>query len=237
MLEKIFMTDPLIDDVKALLDKGFEDDRILKQILRACENDEVISNYERNYVKKLIEKHLRKKPEPVQTPLVEEKPIIPDVIMPTHQSTPKTQSPQHTSSKITFNPSKNSKMFLGLGGVVLAIIVVIAVSFNGVSDTSSNASSSTAVPTSLSIQTDLSSYHKKDLIAINGISNVPGYVNLSIENQKNELVWAEQLSLKPNGSFSTLAIAGGPGWENSGTYTIKVDNGVESKSNSFLFTT
>ena len=56
------MTDPLLDDVKALLDKDFGDDRILKQIFRACQNNELISNYERNYVTKLAEKHLGKKP-------------------------------------------------------------------------------------------------------------------------------------------------------------------------------
>ena len=52
------MIDSLHDDVKALLDKDFGDDRILKQIFRACENNEIISNYERNYVRKLSEKHL-----------------------------------------------------------------------------------------------------------------------------------------------------------------------------------
>ena len=38
-----------------------------------------------------------------------------------------------------------------------------------------------------------------------------------------------KLSLKNDGRFSTLAIAGGPGWESSGTYTITVDNGVRNK--------
>jgi hypothetical protein len=33
-----------------------------------------------------------------------------------------------------------------------------------------------------------------------------------------------------------LAIAGGPGWEKSGTYTIKVDDGSETKSTQFSFT-
>lgn len=101
------MTDPLIDDVKALLDKDFEDDRILKQILRACQNDEVISNYERNYVKKLVEKHLRKKPESVLPLQVEEKPVIPDVIMPQTQSVSKTQSFQYSSSKTQSKKFKN----------------------------------------------------------------------------------------------------------------------------------
>ena len=77
------MTDSLLDDVNALLDKDFGDDIILKQICRACENDEVISNYERNYVRKLAEKHLGRRPEVVPTQIpVEEKPIIPDVVIP-----------------------------------------------------------------------------------------------------------------------------------------------------------
>ena len=37
--------------------------RILKQIARACKNNELISNYERNYVQKLAEQYLGKKPQ------------------------------------------------------------------------------------------------------------------------------------------------------------------------------
>ena len=47
------MNNSLFDDVTALLDGDFGDDRILKQISRACKNNEVISNYERNYVQKI----------------------------------------------------------------------------------------------------------------------------------------------------------------------------------------
>jgi hypothetical protein len=57
------MPDPILDDVQALLDKEFGDKRILEQILRAAQNDEVISNFERNYVRKLGEKHLGKIPQ------------------------------------------------------------------------------------------------------------------------------------------------------------------------------
>ena len=55
------MNDMLLDDVTSLLDGDFGDDRILKQISRACKNNEVISNYERNYVQKLAEQYLGKK--------------------------------------------------------------------------------------------------------------------------------------------------------------------------------
>jgi len=228
------MTDPLLDDVKALLDKDFGDDRILKQICRACENDEVISNYERNYVRKLAEKHLGRRPEIVQTQIpVEEKPIIPDVVIPETPSIQKIQTFQPPPPRISSPSSKNSKLMLGIGGVALVIIIVVAASFSGIS----NVTPTNSISDILSIQTDLSSYNKKDIISISGVSDTSGNVNLSIKNKDNELVWAEQVSLKSDGRYSTLAIAGGPGWESSGTYTININNGVETKSNTFSFTT
>jgi len=223
------MTDLLLDDVKALLDKDFGDDRILKQICRACENNEVISNYERNYVRQLAEKHLGKKPQftqPVQ------KSSIPEI-----QSSQQTQSLQTQVPRISYSKSKNKKIMFGIGGLALVIIIAAAVSFSGLTTgTTKIDTSSSDIPISLSIQTDLKSYNKKDLISISGVSDSIGTVNLSIENQNNKLVWTEQISLKTDGQFSTLAIAGGAGWEKSGTYTIKVDNGKETKSDTFSFT-
>jgi hypothetical protein len=230
------MNDPLLDDVKALLDKDFGDDRILKQICRACENNEVISNYERNYVRKLAEKHLGKKPEFTPTP-VEQKPVIPDVVIPDTQPVQQSQSFQTSTPEITYSKPKNTKIMLGLGSVALVIIIAAAISFSGINvGTPVVETVENITPISLSIQTDLKSYNNKDLISISGVSDTTGNVNLSIKNQNNELVWAEQISLKSNGGFSTLAIAGGPGWEKSGTYTIEVDNGKETKSNTFSFT-
>jgi hypothetical protein len=227
------MNDSLLDDVKALLDKDHGDDRILKQICRACENNEIISNYERNYVRKLAEKHLGKRPEVVQTQTpVEEKPDVPDVVIPETPSIPKTQTLQFEPPRISSSNSKNSKKILGIGGVTLVIIIAVAASFSGIS----NVTPTNSIPETLSIQTDLSSYDKKDIISISGISDTSGTVNLSIENKNNELVWAEQVSLKNDGRYSTLAIAGGSGWESSGIYTINIDNGVETKSNTFSFT-
>jgi len=227
------MNNSLLDDVKALLDKDHGDDRILKQICRACENDEVISNYERNYVRELAEKYLGRRPEIVQTQTpVEEKPVVPDVIIPETPSIQKTQTLQFEPPRISSSNSKNSKKILGIGIVALVIIIAAAASFSDISDVTPTDS----IPDALSIQTDLSKYAKKDIISISGTSDTSGTVNLSIVNKNNELVWTEQVSLKNDGRYSTLAIAGGTGWESSGTYTINIDNGVETKSNTFLFT-
>ena len=207
------MTDSLIDDVKSLLDTDFADDRILKQIFRACQNNEVISNYERNYVRELAEKHLGK---------------IPEIIEP--QITTGEKSTQSQIVSPIFSKPLNSKMMLGIGGVSLVVIIAVIAVAIGTSDVTP------IISETLSIETDLSSYDNKDLISISGKSDVSNVVNLSIENQNNELVWAEQVSIKNNGQYSTLAIAGGSGWETSGTYTIIVNNGNEINSSTFSFT-
>ena len=88
----------------------------------------------------------------------------------------------------------------------------------------------------LSVQTDLSSYGQNDLISISGVSSNSKLVNLSIKNPNNDLVWAEQISVKNSGKYSTLVISGGNGWDVAGIYTIQTDNGSTTKSIKFSLT-
>ncbi len=230
------MTDPLIDDVQDLLDKEKGDERILKQIFRACENNEVISNYERNYVRNLVEKYLGRVPLIEEKQQVEEKPVIPDVVFSNTPTKQKITTTQTTYPQIVKLKSKNTKMVLGIGGAIFAIIVIIGVSLSGISPIEFDGSQIPMdSPSDLSIQTDLSAYQKGDIISISGTSNTSGKLNLSIENQEGQLVWSEQISVKSDGGFSTLAIAGGSGWDKSGTFTIKVENHLETKSKTFSF--
>jgi hypothetical protein len=226
------MTDSLLDDVTSLLEGDFGDDRILKQIARACKNNEVISNYERNYVQKLAEQYLGKKPEITNVTIPDDS--MNDDSMPKIETSISSQILEsQPSSSSNFN-LKNSKLFLGFGGVALIIIIAAAILLSNNTDSySSNPESPLNV--TLSVNTDLNSYTRTDLISINGVSNNTKIVNLSIINQNNELVWTEQVSVKNDGQYSTLAIADGSGWEISGTYTLKVENGSDIKSITFLF--
>jgi hypothetical protein len=214
------MTDSLLDDVTSLLEGDFGDDRILKQIARACKNNEVISNYERNYVQKLAEQYLGKKDE------------ISSLLESEIESSIQNQTLQ---SQVFRSPGlKNPKLILGFGGAALIIIIAAAILLSNNTDSSlSNPESPLKV--TLSVNSDLNSYAQTDLISINGVSINTEIVNLSIINQNNELVWAEQVSVKNDGRYSTLAIADGSGWEISGSYTLEVENGSEIKSTTFLF--
>ena len=217
------MTDSLLDDVTSLLEGDFGDDRILKQIARACKNNEAISNYERNYVQKLAEQYLGKKSEILSSTESE------------IESSTQNQTLQSQSSRSSNSGLKNSKLILGFGGIALVIIIVAAIAFSSNSD-SFTSDPKSEIQLTLTIQTDLSSYSHKDIISISGTCTNSEIVNLSIKNEKNNLVWAEQLSIKNNGMYSTLSIAAGSGWENSGTYTITVDSGSEIKLIKFSFT-
>ena len=231
------MADSLLDDVTSLLEGDFGDDRILKQIARACKNNEVISNYERNYVQKLAEQYLGKKPEITNITISDDSrsdDSRSDDSMPKIETSISSQILESKSSSSSNFNLKNSKLLLGFGGVALIIIIAAAILLSNNTDSSSSNPES-PLNVTLSVNTDLNSYTRTDLISINGVSNNTKIVNLSIINQNNELVWAEQVSVKNDGQYSTLAIADGSGWEISGTYTLKVDNGSEIKSITFLF--
>lgn len=234
------MPDTILDDVQALLDKEVGDKRILEQILRAAQNNEVISNFERNYVRKLAEKHLGKKPPTEKKP--EESKIIPDVQIPT--PTPTTQpKPVQTFSpppKVSKSNSKNTKIMLGAGIAALIVIIAAAASMGGISDNSSKPeiinTPSSSGSGSFSITTDLASYQRGDIISISGDSkfSVGEQVNLVIKNPEDETVWSEQVTVKKDGKFSTLTFAGGSGWD-AGTFTIMAEINSEQATNTFSF--
>jgi len=228
------MPDPILDDVQALLAKEFGDKRILEQIQRAAQNDEVISNFERNYVRKLAEKHLGKKPPVEKKPLEKPKQISPEVEVPHPSLVEKPQTVQTLAepAKITKLNSKNTKIMLGIGLTSLAIIIIAAASLGGEEPNQTPSTSE-----SFSVQTDLSSYNKGDIISISGNSNpsLGNEVNLLIKNPDDELVWSEQMNVKSDGQFSTMTFAGGFGWEESGTFTIIAEGDSEKTTNTFLF--
>jgi len=217
------MTDPMIYDVKSLLDKEKGDERILKQILRACENDEVISNFEINYVKKLIGDSLTLASQIKSDVDTQEKSIVPEIIFSSNQNIEPLFSTSPRNSAVKF---KNTKIFISAGSAIFAIIVILGLSTIGISNVVSD--------DSISIKTDLSTYEKGDIISISGTS-ISNKINLSIENQNGQLVWSEQLSVKNNNEFSTLTIAGGDGWNKSGIFTIKAEDNSGIKSNTFSF--
>ena len=238
------MVDTILDDVKELLKQEKGDPKILERIKRAAEQGEVISVYERDYISKLVNEHLRPKFEelPKQTEIATEstpKPQFQTNPAPEPSfSKPPSQKPLFESKS---NP-KTTKMMFAIGAVALAVILVIGISYSDISlesnspTTISSPTTTTKTTTSdLGDEVDTSSYSLGDIISISGNSKNSGDVTLSIINVANQIIWQEKASLKTDGTYSTLAIAGGPGWESAGEYTLKETQGSLTEEIQFNF--
>lgn len=222
------MSDEILVDVKELLDAEVGSKKVLQQIKRAAENNEAISNYERNYVAKLIQE-LHKPLEPeIETP-----PETPTTSSQQEQITitPELQTPLIIEHKP--RDKTNTKVMIGGGAIAIAIIVAVIVGTTGIGV-------GTNIPTITNsglLELDQKSYNEQDIISISGKSktSLGNTISLLIENVDGELIWAEEIKIKSSGEYSTLAIAGGPGWEKSGSYTLKMEHGSEEEQITFSF--
>ncbi len=111
------------------------------------------------------------------------------------------------------------------------------------SDPWSGTSTTTSWDASLPISVDEESYSAGGIISVAGMLDDPsdggrGIVTLFIENPDGTVVWTEDVAMRPDGMFSTLLIAGGPGWDSSGEYSlVMMHDGQNAGDASFAFET
>ncbi len=221
------MESTLRDDVKSLMDKGFGDDRILRQILRACDNDEVISNFERGYVKRLAEQHLNRRPHihRLQIPTASQK-------MPNTNTT--SQALVRPTPQIVRRKRK-TKLYPIIAIIFIAVVAIAVSAYLSLSATPAIPPVPQLPDLPLYITTDLQSYNSGDIISISGRSDEIGTVDLSIENPSGVLVWTETVTIKRTGEFATLAIAAGQEWSELGEYTITANDGSRTSNSIFTY--
>jgi hypothetical protein len=181
----------------------------------------------------------------IEKPQIYEKPLISE-----------NSNEEKISKEFNFKPNK--KILLAIASIILAFILIGVIIDNDGIQPSNNSepipsktlpdfslqidnSNSEPIPSKtlpdFSLQIDNSKYDASDIISISGktSSSSTGTARLFIENEKNKLIWAEIVNLKNNGEFSTLLIAGGIGWENSGKYFLNVEHNDFTKKISFDF--
>ena len=218
-----FTTD--IDDL-IRLDRG--DTKRLRNIRDVIKHDNFITSVDKKYVESLISAYLRNQSLDGSEVNIKSRTIVElkDNVKPTGRET--------TSSSSLFSGSNNKKLGI-LAGVAAAIALVIVVGFSASTDQIDITSVSDIIPSStpqIIINVDGSSYKTADIISISGsIKSADGKsVELSIENTSGDKIWREYIDIKNNGQFSTLIIAAGFGWDDSGTYVLKAQhNELENK--------
>ena len=244
----------ILEDVESLLKIKKGDPNRLNSIKELCENNKIIPISDRKYVERLVSQYLHKeerKPIPKTERIATEKTqrdfhdkITSPIETKENKIISKSkmvniQTPKK-SSKFEFS-SKN-KILMAAATITLAIIVVGAAALYGGNITFENKTPEPEptkpiglTPPYIFLETDESSYNVADIISISGETNpiIKSEIRLTILNPTGKLIWAENVQVKNNGKFSTLVIAGGQGWENSGKYTLSVTG--DSLTNKIMF--
>ena len=219
-----FLTD--LDD---LIRYHHGDVKKLREIRDTVRHDNFITTDNKNYVESLITMYLKN--QPFDKSLSRQQSVTKIKL----QSKPTTSSSDSKSNvAVSFSPNKKLGV---LAGVVAAIAIIVIVGFSATNQTDIIDSTVSSISEPLLVNVDQTTYQRADIISISGNSKSASTqsVELSIENTNGVKIWNENINLKNDGKFSTLVIAGGGGWENDGTYTLKAEQGDLANKIEFKF--
>ena len=200
-----FLTD--LDD---LIRYHHGDVKKLREIRNTIRHDNFITTEDKEYVQSLIDTHLTNKSLDSSSTRKSGTRIK-------LETKPKKKD-SDSQINFSFNFSSNKKMGI-LGGAAAAIAIIVIVGFTAGTQNDSSISSTTSNPLLLTL--DQKQYQIADIISISGdaISDRQA-ITLTIENNDGVKIWKEKIEPKTGGNFSTMLIAAGGGWEDSGSYTI-----------------
>jgi len=218
-----------ITDLDDLIRHHHGDVKKLREIRDTVRHDNFITTDNKNYVESLITMYLKN--QPFDKSLSSQRPVTKIKL----QSKPTTSSSDSKSNvAVSFSPNKKIGV---LAGVVAAIAIIVIVGFSATNQTDIIDSTLSSISEPLLVNVDQTTYQRADIISISGNSKSASTqsVELSIENTNGVKIWNENINLKNDGKFSTLVIAGGGGWENGGTYTLKAEQGDLANKIEFKF--
>ena len=204
-----FLTD--LDD---LIRYHHGDVKKLREIRNTIRHDNFITTEDKEYVQSLIDTHLTNKS-------LESSSTGKSGTRIKLETKPKKKD-SDSQTNFSFNFSSNKKMGI-LGGVAAAIAIIVVVGFTGINQGDTTDPTVSSTPNNpLLVTVDQTQYQRADIISISGDSTSDNQsIALSIENTNGVKIWKESINPKNGGNFSTLVIAGGGGWENGGSYTLK----------------
>ena len=218
-----------ITDLDDLIRHRHGDVKKLREIRDTVRHDNFITTDNKNYVESLITMYLKN--QPFDKSLSSQRSVTKIKL----QSKPTTSSSDSKSNvAVSFSPNKKLGV---LAGVVAAIAIIVIVGFSATNQTDIIDSTLSSISEPLLVNVDQTTYQRADIISISGNSKSASTqsVELSIENTNGVKIWNENINLKNDGKFSTLVIAGGGGWENDGTYTLKAEQGDLANKIEFKF--
>lgn len=209
------------DDIDALLRENHGDTERLKRIKADFEAKKLVTIEDRKYVEGLVSRYLSKKSEPqIENIIKTQKRIVPPPPPPQQASfeLKYRQKPKEPIPKLRSQRTKSVKI------LIVVFVAVAAIAVAGILAINQKPGVIVETPTQKTLETDAQSYSRGDIVSISGKIKPNSQVHLLISNPDGDQIWTETLNAKNDGTFSTLVIAGGDGWEKNGKYSIKADH-------------
>lgn len=227
------------DDIDAILKSGHGDAERLARIKADFIAKKLVTLEDRRYVEGLMSRYLKPhtQMEPERIVRVPGKKIVPPPPTPPPQSSsfelkyqqkPVVEKP---IPKIGEGKTKRRNIIIAAGAIVVA---VLAIGYVAISQDMTGIS---APQFTQNLELDSNSYARGDIVSISGkTKTATSMARLSIANPGGQEIWTETVNVKSDGVFSTLAIAGGTGWEQAGKYTVSAMYGGTADTVTFDFT-
>jgi len=220
-------------DLNDLIRLDYGDTKRLRNIRDVIKHDNFITVVDKKYVESLISTYLKN-----QSFDESEVSIKPETIAEPKDNVKQPEQKTISVSSSLFAGSNNKKLGI-LAGISAAIALVVVVGFFASTD-QTQIIPTNIIPDSsqqIIVNIDESSYKNADIIFVSGsIKSTDGKsVELSIENTSGDKIWKEYVTIKNDGQFSTLVIAGGFGWYDSGTYVLNAQHNELEKKIKFSF--
>ncbi len=227
------------DDIDAILKSGHGDAERLARIKADFIAKKLVTLEDRRYVEGLMSRYLKPhtQMEPERIVKAPEKRIVPPPPTPPPQSNPYElkyqQKPvgEKPIPKIGNAKAKRRNIVIASVAIVVAVLAISYVAIN---------QDMTGIKTpqfTQNLELDSSSYARGDIVSISGkTKTATSIVKLAITNPGGQETWTETVNVKSDGEFSTLAIAGGAGWEQAGKYTVSATYSGTTDTVTFDFT-
>ena len=203
-----------LTDLDNLIRQHHGDVKKLREIRDTIRHDNFITTEDKNYIQSLIDEHLK------DQPLEQSSSRKPDTKIKLQMKSKTRDS--NSQINFGFNFSSNKRVGI-LAGAAAAIAIIVIAGFTVINQSDTIDSTVNSTPSNpLLIIVDQTQYQRADIISISGDSASDRQpITLSIVNTNGIKIWNENIDPKNGGNFSTLVIAGGSGWENGGSYTLK----------------
>lgn len=189
-----------VEDIDALIGRGAGDAGALREIRRALERGEVVSASERDYVMRLMARHMGPGPRtPAPGPEAARAPSRPA----RHDRRGPRAMIAAARARVARRPSRRT---IAVAAVAVAVIVSVAISVQG-----ARTDAPAGPAPGASLLTDRPSYAPGEMVVISGRAEPGAEVALSIVGPGGP-VWNRTVMARADGSYSAMEFAGGAGW-------------------------